>query len=360
MKKLSLFRKFSDQINFSRSGLSPGTQVQAQRHQKSNTVFRTISYSANLMETTDAATFVLPKEEAGKMIHWIAISGLQNHEEILKCLNHYGIHPLVAEDIFNVLHRPKIEDLDDYLFMTLKYPKIKEGNEHILFEQVSILQMENVLISISEDDIPVVSKLEARINNGQSRFRRLGADYLMYSIIDLITDLYQPALETLDEMQLDLEEQMLEKGTEQDLTVLQAVRKNLIFFKQNLLPLKEALSSIITDKPKLIDQNQIKYFRDILDHIHLALDQIQSLREQNINLTETYLGLQSFKMNEVMKTLTIIATIFIPLTFLAGIYGMNFDHMPELHHPFGYPAVWIVMLATVIGLLIYFRRKKWL
>ena len=360
MKKISLIRKFAERINLSASGLAPGTEIKSKRSQKSATTFEEITYDKEKVETNPLGGYMSLAKPKDNQISWLRISGMDNHQQIHQYLSDFGAHPLVIEDIFNVMHRPKVEDFDHYVFMTLKYPKISADSEKIELEQVSLLHDENRVISISEDDIPSLSIISDRIANPESRFRRMKADYLFYSLVDLVVDLYKPALETLYEIQLELEETMMEKNDPAQLAHLQKIRKVLILFRQNLLPLKEAVMQVIREKPRLLDQNQIKYFRDVLDHIQLALDQINSNTEQNSNLTDTFLGLQSFRMNEVMKTLTIIATIFIPLTFIAGIYGMNFDHMPELHYKFGYPIIWGVMLLTVIGLMIFFRRKKWL
>lgn len=359
MNKRSLIKKFSERVILSRSGLPPGTQTIARRQQKEKTDFVYINYSKTEFGESSGSSFKDIGDIRTDEIIWIQITGLKDNEEVLKCLNHFAIHPLVMEDIFNVMHRPKYEDLSDYLFFTLKYPKSKPGSEVLIFEQISIIQSKNVLISLSEDEIPEIEKITERIKNPQSRFRRLGVDYLTYTIIDLITDLYQPALEALDDILLDLEEEFSDKGLAAHLSQMQSVRKNLIIFKQNVIPVKEFIQLIIADRPKLIDQNQHKYFRDILDHLHLALDTIQSLRDQNSNLMDTWLGLQSFHMNEVMKTLTIIATIFIPLTFIAGVYGMNFIHMPELSWKYGYFGVLALMFLVSVVLIIYFRRKKW-
>lgn len=360
MKKSALLRKFSDRLKSSIPGLPPGTEIKPGRKQKDRSSFRLITYSKNQVTVRDPVGYEDWAPDTPETVSWLHISGLADHESILKYLNEFKAHPLLIEDIFNVMHRPKFEDGSSYLFLTLKYPKVSEDKEYIELEQISILCNTHQVISITEDDLAVLKSIEERIHNPQARFRRLRGDYLFYALTDLIVDLYKPALESLNDMQLELEEEILEKNDPDQLAQIQKIRKSLILFRQHITPLKESIQELLDSKPETLDQNQVKYFKDILDHIRLAQDQLQSIREQNANLTETFLGLQGHRMNEVMKTLTIIATIFIPLTFIAGIYGMNFEWMPELTYRLGYPAVWIVMLLTVALLIRYFRRKRWL
>lgn len=338
----------------------PGTVVEPNQIKREDTDFQYTYYTKEAFGTKNFKEFSPDQLEPDPVNNWIHINGMKNHQNILSCLHYFGVHPLVQEDIFNLLHRPKFESQEKSLFLTLKMPRFDAGTKELDFDQFSIIQTSTNLISIAETDIPELDLIIERIQNPSSRFRRFGPDYLNYALIDLIADQFIPIISQIDSVHVDLEEEISLKTDAKQLERLQIQKKNLILMRQNLLPIRDLVLALLKESHELIHPNQIKYFKDVLDHLHLSVDQLQSLKDQNANLMETYLGLQSMKMNEVMKTLTIIATIFIPLTFMAGIYGMNFDNMPELHWTNGYFVLLSAMLLVAILLLLFFRRRKWL
>ena len=290
---------------------------------------------------------------------WIEISGLHDTEIIESVGKTLGISPLVLEDILNTEHRPKFDIQDGLIFLTLKAFSLSENSE-IQSEQASFVLGKGFLVSFQESDHSWFDPVKSRLNNSVGKIRHRGLDFILYSLIDVIVDQYYAVAEEIGDQLEELEEMIFENPTQQLIERNRLIKKEIITIRKALTPLLEAISKLNRDEPEMIEQEVMQYYHDIYDHIVQIIDYIDTYRELSAELKESYLSNITLRMNQVMKLLTIITTIFIPLTFIAGIYGMNFENMPELYWKYGYFCVLAVMLAIMAGMLIYFRRKKWL
>lgn len=307
-------------------------------------------------------------------ITWINIDGLHQMDVLEKLGSCYGIHPLVLEDILTD-QRPKIEDYDNYIFIVLKMLYYYEeedkktgddededglGDTNIDMDQVSMILGSNFIISFKEKEVDVFNPLRDRLRTAKGKIRKQGADYLAYSMIDSIVDHYFVIMEKLGDRFEDLEDAVVSNPEPGILPNIYNLKRDMLFLRKSVWPLREAISKMQrTDSPLVSEAIKI-YLRDVYDHTIQVIENIETFRDMSASLLETYLSSLSNKLNEVIKLLTIISTIFIPLTFLAGVYGMNFRFMPELESPLGYPAVLILMLLVVVVMMAYFRKKEWI
>jgi len=306
-------------------------------------------------------------------VTWINIDGLHQMDFLEKLGSCYGIHPLVLEDILTD-QRPKIEDYDDYIFIVLKmlYYEDKEedkteeedgddlGESSLDMDQVSIILGPNFIISFKEKEVDVFNPLRDRLRTAKGKIRRQGADYLAYSMIDAIVDNYFLIMEKLGDRFEDLEDVVVSDPQPGVLPTIYNLKRDMLFLRKSVWPLREAISKMQRTDSHLVSEATKIYLRDVYDHTIQVIENVETFRDMSASLLETYLSSLSNKLNEVIKLLTIISTIFIPLTFLAGVYGMNFRFMPELEAPWGYPAILIFMLMVVVVMLAYFRRKEWI
>jgi len=293
-------------------------------------------------------------------VTWINIDGLQEVGVIEKIGSHFGIHPLVLEDIVHTGQRPKVDDLGDYVFLVLKMLYHDENEDEVVGEQVSLIIGANYVISFQEREGDVFNPIRERIKNAKGRIRKAGADYLAYALVDAIVDHYFAILEELGERIESMEEELVTNPTPETLQMIHKLKRNLIFCRKSVWPLRETVSGLERGESPLITESTGIYLRNVYDHTIQVIDTIETYRDMVSGMLDIYLSSLSNRMNEVMKLLTIIATIFIPLTFIAGIYGMNFKFMPELEWHWGYPVALIVMLIVVGFMVMYFRRKRWL
>uniref|UniRef100_UPI00351852F4 magnesium/cobalt transporter CorA n=1 Tax=Xanthomarina gelatinilytica TaxID=1137281 RepID=UPI00351852F4 len=262
--------------------------------------------------------------------------------------------------IANTSQRPKIDVYDDYIFVILKMLYYDE-NENINIEQISLVLGKNYVLSFQEIEGDVFDNVRERLRLANGRIRTHGTDYLLYALIDAIVDHYYIVSETMGNKIEDLEEILFNGELKEDLSIqVLYLKKEVLKIRRAIFPIREIISRIEKNEHVLINPNSLQYYRDIYDHVIQLSDSIDIYREMVWSLMDMYMTSISNKMNEVMKVLTIIATIFIPLTFIAGIYGMNFDHMPELHFRYGYVILWGIMIVIFLGMLYYFKRKKWL
>ncbi|MEI8331447.1 MAG: magnesium/cobalt transporter CorA [Methanomicrobiales archaeon] len=292
-------------------------------------------------------------------VTWINIDGLGNPhliEDLGKC---FTIHPLILEDIFNTSQRPKMEDLGDYLYLTLKMLTYLTPEKEIKIEHISMVVGKNFLISFQEDIGDVFDPVRVRIRK-DGRIRQFGPDYLAYALIDGIVDNYFAVMEKLEEQVEDLEEELVTNPTQASLQKINQLKKDMIFLRKSVWPLREMINNLERSDSAIIHESTRIYLRDVYDHTIQVIDSLETLRDMVSGMIDIYLSGLSNKMNEIMKVLTLSATIFIPLTFVVGLYGMNFKNMPEIDWEFGYYSVLIVMALMVIGMLIYFRKKKWI
>lgn len=293
-------------------------------------------------------------------VTWINIDGIHQEELIEKIGLHYNVHPLILEDIANTGQRPKLEDFSDYLFIVLKMLYYNEKKREIKIEQVCVIIGSNFVISFQESEGDVFNPVRERVRNGKSRIRKMGPDYLAYALIDAVVDNYFIILEKLGEEIEVLEEELVENPKVLTLHEIHKLKRELIFLRKSVWPLREVISALERSESSLMKKTTLIYLRDVYDHTIQVIDTVETFRDMASGMLDTYLSSMSNRMNEVMKVLTIIATIFIPLTFIAGIYGMNFKYMPELEWQWGYFVIWGVMAVISIGLLLFFKKKKWL
>jgi len=293
-------------------------------------------------------------------VTWLNIDGLKDLTVIEKVGDYLGLHPLLIEDITNTNQRPKIEDFGEYIFIILKMIYCPNSRDDIEIEQVSLLFGPRFVISFQERIGDVFDPIRERIRKGKGKIRKEGTDYLAYNLIDSIVDNYFIILENAGEKIEEIEEELVLNPIPKTLQGIHDLKRNMIFLRKSVWPLREVISRLERSESELIKEATRIYMRDIYDHSIQIMDTIETHREMISGMLDIYLSSISNKMNEIMKVLTIIATIFIPLTFIAGVYGMNFNYMPELHWRWGYPITLLVMALIGIYMVIYFRKKKWL
>ena len=298
--------------------------------------------------------------KATATVTWINIDGLHDVEVIEKLGQQFELHPLILEDILNTGQRPKLEDFDNYIFIVLKMLSSDDERESVEAEQVSLVLGSNFVISFQERVGDVFEPIRDRLRNAKGRIRKMGPDYLAYALVDAVVDSYFAILERLGERIEFMEEQLLSDPTEKTLQQIHTIKREMISLRKSIWPLREVISGVQRSESSIIKESTEIYLRDVYDHTIQIIDTIESFRDMVSGMLDIYLSSISNKMNAVMKVLTIIATIFIPLTFVAGIYGMNFKYMPELEWPWGYPFVGLIMFMIAVAMLIYFRKKKWL
>ena len=293
-------------------------------------------------------------------VTWVHVDGVHRVETLEKVGSCFQLHPLVLEDILNTDQRPKMEDYGQDLFIVLKMLNYDEKTGQIAAEQISLVLRSHSVISFQERGGGVFASLQERIRNGKGRLRKMGADYLAYALLDFIVDHYFLILERLGERIELLEEKLLTDPTTPTLQKIQNLKREMIFLRRWVWPLREVVSGLERGESAWVREATRVYLRDVYDHTIQVIDTIEIFREMLSGMMDIYLSSLNNRMNAVMKVLTIIATIFMPLTFLAGVYGMNFKHMPELEWRWGYPAAWVVMVLVAVLMLLIFRRKKWL
>lgn len=292
-------------------------------------------------------------------VTWINVDGLGNPkliEELGKC---FAIHPLILEDIFNTSQRPKMEDLDQYLYLNLKVLTYLDLSRSIKIEHISMIVGPNFLLSFQEYIGDIFDPVRERIRKN-GRIRKAGPDYLAYSLIDSIVDNYFMVMEKLEEQVENLEEELVSNPTRESLQKINQLKKDMIFLRKSVWPLRELINNLERSESPVIKETTRIYLRDVYDHTVQVIDTLETFRDMVSGMIDIYLSGLSYKMNEIMKVLTLIATIFIPLTFVVGLYGMNFENMPEIEWEYGYYSVLVVMVVMVVGMLTYYRKKKWI
>ena len=296
-------------------------------------------------------------------VNWINLDGLDEKSIIQKIGDRFNLHSLLIEDIISD-HQPKIEEYDDYLFFTLKMLYRIELNQ-IDYEQISFVLGKDFLLSFQEKEGDLFGSLRDRIKLDQGRIRKKKADYLLYRLVDIIVDNYYNVLDAIGQQIEGIEEEIYKNSSEQQFKKIQKLKKELIFLRKALYPLRDAMSKLIKDESGFIDPANQRYYADVYDHVVHLIDSLDTYKDLTSGLMDIYINTLNSRMNEVMKVLTIISTIFIPLTFVVGVYGMNFNteispwNMPELNSAYGYPIVMGVMLLIVVGMIRYFKFKKW-
>lgn len=353
---VKLIKKVSKTI-----ALVPGTMVHVGEKKTDKVKITIIDYDEARFQEKEAKTVeaCFPFKDK-PMVTWVNINGIHDigiMEKLGKC---YELHPLTLEDIVNTSQRPKYEDFEKYIFTVLKMLYYDEKEHEIKVEQVSLILGSNFVISFQEKEGDVFDPIRERIRNAKGRIRKMGADYLAYSLIDAIVDNYFAILEKIEEKIEGMEEVLVTNPTPKTLQTIHDLKRDIIFLRKSVWPLREVISGLERAESPLIHESTDIFLRDVYGHTIQVIDTVETFRDMISGMLDIYLSSISNKMNEVMKVLTIIATIFIPLTFIAGIYGMNFKYMPELGWRWGYAMVWFVVAMITISMVVFFKKRKWL
>lgn len=339
----------------------PGTLIHVGEKKSETVTLNLFRYNKDILEDKkmeDPRECLSEKEFKG--VCWINICGIHDITTIETIGNNFNIHPLVQEDILNTYHRPKFEESEEYLFLVLKMLMYDPEAKNVISEQVSFVLGPNFLVTFQEQEGDVFNPVRERLRKALGRIRKMGPDYLLYALMDAVVDNYFLVLEAIGEELEILEDQLLENPTPEVLQTVHKLKREMIFLRRAVWPLREVINGLEKSGSKLVKKTTAVYLRDIYDHTIQVIETVETYRDMVSGLQDLYLSSVSNKMNEVMKVLTIIATIFIPLTFIAGIYGMNFEFMPELKLKNGYFFIWGIMIVIFLWMLFYFKRKKWM
>jgi magnesium transporter len=353
----------SESLSYSseKSGLPPGSLVhvgEVHEHEHQITV---ISYNkSTLVKRTIKNIEELLPYQSTDTVTWVIIDGLKDVSIIDDIGKHFDIHALILEDILNTHQRPKFEEFDDYLYIVLKALSLAGNEFNVEYEQISILLLDKFVFTFKEKPDEIFDPLFSRLSNDKSHIRTLGTDYLTYIIMDTIVDEYFALQDNFDELIETVEDELLSNPSAQTLNTIQKIKRELIFLRRSVAPMRELLASIQRSESQLLHEKTKRYFSDIYDHVIRVSEAMESYRDLIAGMLDIYLSSVSNKMNETMKVLTVFASIFIPLTFIAGVYGMNFEYMPELKWKWSYPALWTIFIGVTVFLLRFFKKKNWL
>ncbi len=342
-------------------GLPPGTPVYVGKEKVEKVKISILDYDAEQFQETEteACEECFPYKEK-PTVTWINIDGIHQLEMIEKIGEHFDLHPLVLEDIMNTEQRPKMEEYGGYIYIVLRMILYNREKGEIIQEQVSLVLGSNYVISFQERQGDVFNSIRERIRENKGRIRKMGADYLAYALMDAVVDHYFVILEKLGEMIEDIEEKVVSEPEPETIQEIHKLKREMILLRKSVWPLRELISGLERSESSLIKKTTAVFLRDVYDHTIQIIDTVETFRDMLSGMHDTYLSSISNRMNGVMKVLTIIATIFIPLTFIAGIYGMNFEFMPELKLRWAYFMVWAVFVVIAVSMVILFKRKKWL
>jgi len=345
----------------SQIGLAPGALVHVGEKKVEKVVIRVLAYnSEKLIERQlEKVEECLEFKDQPDLNLWIDVDGLDRVDIIGKLGGYFNIHPLTLEDILNTRQRPKTEDYDSYIYSVLKMILLDTKTKEITIDQVSIIIGPNYVLSFQERDGKIFDQVRERFENPASRLRKSGVDYLAYGLIDAVIDNYFLILEHFGDKIEYLEEGLVLYPRPETLKTIQKYKRDMITLRKSIWPLRELINGLQRVESDLIKGTTRVYLRDVYDHTIQVIDTVEDFRDILSSMVDIYLSSISFRMNEVMEVLTVIATIFIPLTFISGVYGMNFKYMPELNWRWGYPAVMFAMILLAVSMFIYFKKRKW-
>jgi magnesium transporter len=344
-----------------KAGLPPGTLIHVGEKKVQDVRITYIDYDQQHFEEKQVPTVEeCFRFKATPSVTWINIDGIHDVELMEKLGTQYGVHPLTLEDILNTSQRPKFEEVEGYVFIVLRMLSFSDDKQTVEGEQVSFILGENFVLSFQERVGDVFDQIRERIRNAKGRIRKMGADYLCYTLLDAIVDGYFAILERLGERIEGMEEELVTEPDASMLARIHALKREMIFLRKSVWPLRELIAGLQRSESGLFVESTGVYLRDVYDHTIQIIDTVESFRDMASGMLDIYLSSVSNRMNAVMKVLTIIATMFIPLTFLAGIYGMNFDHMPELRWQWSYAVFWVVVIVVAVIMVLFFKRKRWL
>ncbi|MCG8607284.1 magnesium/cobalt transporter CorA [bacterium] len=342
-------------------GLPPGTLIHVGEKKSDDAKITLIDYGQKHCQAQEIESIedVVPYCDKPS-VTWLNIDGLHRVDILEQIGGYFKVHPLVLEDILNTTQRPKVEEYGDYTFIVAKMIMYNDSERSFFVENLSIVLGPKFVLTFQEQEGDFFDIVRQRIRQPNSRFRNNGPDYLVYRLLDTIVDQYFLVLEKYGDRIEELEVEVTENPTASTLEEIHKLKRELLLLRRPIWPLREAINRLQKEDTALVTQTTHLFLRDVYDHTIQVSDNIDNFREIVSGLLDIYLSSISNKMNEVMKVLTIIATIFIPLTFIAGIYGMNFKFMPELEWRWAYPVVWAIIIAVGVAMLIFFKRKKWL
>ena len=344
-----------------KTGLPPGTPVHIGERKSESTRVTSMHFDDERVIERDINT---PEEiralREGPGMNWFTITGLHDIEKLTAIGSAFDLYPLVLEDVFNTDQRPKFEDYGEYVFIVLKRLGNNSMTSDILTEQISLILGRNTVVAFLESESGIFDGIRERLRSNRGRMRKSGADFLVYTLIDNVVDNYFAIFETLGERIETLQDTLITQPTPEALRTLHVLKREILFLRKSVWPLREVVSAMQRGDSPLIQLETRTYLRDVYDHTIHVIDTIETYRDMLSGMLDIYLSSLSNRLNEVIKVLTIIATVFMPLTFIVGIYGMNFHNMPELSWRWGYPAVLLLLGLIAGGMLVYFRRKKWI
>ena len=342
-------------------GSAPGTLVHSGEKKVERTRIRYIDYDVSDLREAQVEDFAecIPLKDL-PTVSWINIDGLHDVELVRRIGEEFSWHPLMLEDIVSVGQRPKLEEYESSLYIVLPMLRWNQETQQADEEQLSIVLGDNYVFTFQEREGDIFDGVRERLRTQRGRIRAKGSDYLSYALMDAVVDHYFQVLEGIGEVTEVLEEEVLTDPRERTIQKLHALKRELLTIRRSVWPLRDMMSTLVRDEVDRFSEDTRVYLRDVHDHTIHVLDTVEALRDVVSGMVDLYLSTVSFRTNEIMKVLTVMASIFIPLTFFAGIYGMNFEYMPELHWHWGYPALLGIMLVLGAGMLIYFKRKGWL
>ncbi len=358
--KLPSIRKKTPKLS-AKAGVPSENLVYVGKERNEHVVIDIIDYTPTTIEEravehiAECSTY-----KAKNSVTWISVTGVHNPKIVQEVCTLFNIHPLIQEDILNTQQRTKIEEFEEYLFVTFKNLFTDAVTAEIDTEQISIILGSNYLISFQETENAIFEDIKYRIRTSKGTIRQHNSDYLLYKIMDAAVDNYFVVIDKIGDRVEDIEEEILYYPSQKSTFKIQAIKKDIQLMNKHILPMREALNKLEADVTDLIETKTLNYFRDVYDHTYLAYDTVENYRSLLSDLMNIYFSTMSNKLNQVMKVLTFISTIFMPLSFLAGVYGMNFKYFPGLNYPYAYHIFWVITLAVVISMVIFFRKKKWL
>ncbi len=354
------------EISSKKKGLPPGSAVYVGEQRDEKVKITVIDYDKENIETissteADSCGLYFNRPTAT----WVNVDGLHQAEVIEKIGNCIGLHPLTIEDILNTNQRPKIDVYDDYVYLVIRTPEFLNGSKVVGLEQVSFVLGRNYLLTFQEKEGDTFDAVRSRIKSNKGRIRKMGVDYLAYCLLDSVVDNYFSLLEKVGEEIEVLEDELMADPSPATLHKIHVLKREMVLLRKSIWPLREVVNSLQRDEVPFVGETINFYLKDLYDHTVQVLETVETFRDIIAGMLEIYLSSISNRMNEVMKVLTIFAAIFIPLTFIAGLYGMNFNtekspfNMPELNWYFGYPTALLIMVTVAGTMLLFFKRKGW-
>jgi len=342
-------------------GLPPGSLIPIGEKRMDHTILSLLEYTAETV-TERALTIdeVCKEPPPSAGVRWLNVIGLHESEVLQRLGDTFGIHALVLEDIMTTGQRPRMEDYGDYLYIVVKMLYHGGAERQIVAEQVSILFGPFGVITFQEIEGDVFNPIRDRVRTAKGRIRSLGPDYLAYRLLDAIIDNYFIVLEDVSDRVEGIQDQVANKPEPGIVHEIHRLKRDIIFLRKALRPVREVVGGLQKSESARLTPSTEIYLRDAYEHAIEVIDTVETMRDTLSSALDIYLSSMSNRMNEIMRVLTVMSTLFIPLTFIVGVYGMNFQHMPELASPFGYIGVWVVMIVVVLVMLAFFRRKKWL